>query len=265
MDFRQSLTQALQNAGISQREFADMVGMSSSNINRIITGNHSAPPPPLDRLDHWADLLGLTGEAKAEFIRQGQIAHIPARVRKEVIADDNLAKRQQWASYLGSLTPAQLDQLEKLDHQLRAEVDYVFRGPEEMRRMAVRVGRQVWQLLEQDQDTLLIPGAVAMRVSEHSTTYKTTEAAELAKVKAELAQAQQDLAALAHLAAEVERLKSELARMHAAELGKPPRRPARPEIDEGFAHLDKELARHAAPIPSPAADAVPTNPQRPAG
>lgn len=47
-------------------------------IARVIAGKI---PPPLYRVEDWADALGLAGQDQQEFIDEATLAHTPARVR----------------------------------------------------------------------------------------------------------------------------------------------------------------------------------------
>lgn len=51
------------------------------HVNLICSGKRT---PPLDRIPAWADALGLSGDARDEFIRLGHLAHAPEQVRQEV-------------------------------------------------------------------------------------------------------------------------------------------------------------------------------------
>lgn len=257
MPFGDTLCDAIKAAGMTQLAFAQAVLSSSGNITDVIKGRRL---PPLKHLEKWADVLGLSGANRDEFISAGQLEHTPELIRNQIISQ-NKENASNWERFLLSLKN---DQLSLLSVQLRDEIRRTLGDPDRSHVSLAHVGKKVWSALGEHQADVLIPGATT-QLSEDGTTYRaTTQAGELAKVKAELAQARQDLAALAHLAAEVERLKSELARMQAAKLGKPPRRPAQTGVEDGFTHLDKELARHAAPITPSHPSAVPSAPQGPA-
>jgi transcriptional regulator with XRE-family HTH domain len=75
------LTQALTTAGLSQREFARRVGLSSGAINKTVKGLHV---PDWRRGPQWAKALGLRGEQAREFILALAIANAPAPVQRLV-------------------------------------------------------------------------------------------------------------------------------------------------------------------------------------
>jgi hypothetical protein len=53
-------------------------GAGSAYVSQVIKG---AKPPPLDRLDTWADALGLNGTDRVTFIDLAALAHLPDSVR----------------------------------------------------------------------------------------------------------------------------------------------------------------------------------------
>lgn len=60
------------------RAFAQQVGVAWSFIQRIRSGR---APPPLERLETWADLLGLIGRERQRFRDLAYWAHVPSDIR----------------------------------------------------------------------------------------------------------------------------------------------------------------------------------------
>lgn len=61
----------------SVRAFAPRLGVSHSMLSHIRTGYR---PPPLERLEDWADVFGLEGKEREYFLDLGAIACAPPRV-----------------------------------------------------------------------------------------------------------------------------------------------------------------------------------------
>ncbi|MBA3700560.1 MAG: helix-turn-helix transcriptional regulator [Planctomycetes bacterium] len=66
---------------MSQMDLARAVGTSSSVVSQACLGQR---PPPLERMDAWADALGLDDRARAVFVATAQLAHAPEAVRQRV-------------------------------------------------------------------------------------------------------------------------------------------------------------------------------------
>lgn len=79
--FPDLLRNCLAHAGMSQMDLARAVGTSSSVVSQACLGQR---PPPLERMDAWADALGLDDRARAVFIATAQLAHAPEAVRQRV-------------------------------------------------------------------------------------------------------------------------------------------------------------------------------------
>lgn len=76
-EFGAALRAAIERRGISQREFARLVGLSHSHVNRLVDGRATPPTAPLPT---WADLLGLTGHTRDSFISLGISARAQGRI-----------------------------------------------------------------------------------------------------------------------------------------------------------------------------------------
>ena len=79
--FPDLLRSSLAHAGMSQMDLARAVGTSSSVVSQACLGQR---PPPLQRMEAWADALGLDERARAVFIATAQLAHAPEAVRQRV-------------------------------------------------------------------------------------------------------------------------------------------------------------------------------------
>ena len=89
----------LRELGISQRQFAIITGYSSGNMNKMINGSHSAPPPPLG-LDcaKWAEVLQIPNDQIKKFHLYAACAHLPEAVRVEFenIVDQHIELRNDY-------------------------------------------------------------------------------------------------------------------------------------------------------------------------
>lgn len=76
--FARLFDQHLRDRGLSVRAFAQQCGVAWSFIQRVRTGR---APPPLERLEAWADLLGLVGRDRQRFRNLAYWAHVPLAIR----------------------------------------------------------------------------------------------------------------------------------------------------------------------------------------
>ena len=76
--YGEMLKSLIAQKGYGLREFAQRVGYAHSNISAIMAGRR---PPPLDRIERWADALGLDGQERQEFLEEAYLAHAPQQVR----------------------------------------------------------------------------------------------------------------------------------------------------------------------------------------
>lgn len=81
-DFPAAFLRAVSLSGLTQRTFAKLAGITQGHVSNVITGKRL---PPLDRMQEWADLLGIYGEDRAEFVRLAEIAHTPPGIRAEYL------------------------------------------------------------------------------------------------------------------------------------------------------------------------------------
>lgn len=79
--FPDLLRSCLATAGMSQMDLARAVGTSSSVVSQTCLGQR---PPPLERMDAWADALGLQAGPREVFLATAQLAHAPEGVRERV-------------------------------------------------------------------------------------------------------------------------------------------------------------------------------------
>lgn len=71
---------------LSEVEFAKRVDDKQPNINHIIHGrpsrkNGASRRPPLEHLGRWADVLGLSGADRSEFLLAGELTHAPPGIQ----------------------------------------------------------------------------------------------------------------------------------------------------------------------------------------
>ncbi len=69
----------------SYRDAEVKLGVSDSFLSNVCNGKKL---PKLDRLDDWADAMGLSGDDRAEFKRQAHLAHSPDEVQTLVASLD---------------------------------------------------------------------------------------------------------------------------------------------------------------------------------
>ncbi len=82
--FGRALNDHLQRAGLSQRAFGELVGMSHANVNKIINSTHEAPPPPLDAdLSVWMDVLKVPEAERQTLVDLAALAQIPGNLREK--------------------------------------------------------------------------------------------------------------------------------------------------------------------------------------
>jgi transcriptional regulator with XRE-family HTH domain len=77
--FGHLLAQHLATAGLSQRAFALRLGLTQAYISKVVHGRRAIPYAGIER---WADLLGLAGAARDEFLLAGDLTQTPPRVRQ---------------------------------------------------------------------------------------------------------------------------------------------------------------------------------------
>lgn len=91
----EAIQQRIRQTGLSQRKFADRIGLTSSHLNSLVTGKISLPTPEVRRrlaqelgISH-VQLLVLVGELRDDEIREAGIEGIieegPVHQLKEVV------------------------------------------------------------------------------------------------------------------------------------------------------------------------------------
>lgn len=69
---------------VTLRAMGAQVGMSHSNINKILKGSHEAPRPPLGaELEMWFDAVGTTEEEEPLLRLLAAAAHVPDNQARE--------------------------------------------------------------------------------------------------------------------------------------------------------------------------------------
>lgn len=123
--FGRWVKERLESLKISQRAFGARVGISHSNLNKIINGSHEAPPPPLGiECGRWAEALEIPDNQIKRFYLFAACAHIPmpARVEFEGIVHEHLAMRER--------LPELVQQVRRVAEQ-SVSVDFQFPPPAE--------------------------------------------------------------------------------------------------------------------------------------
>lgn len=75
--FGDALYRLIADKGLSVRAFAPQLGVTPGMLSHIRTGYR---PPPLDRLEKWADVFDLHGKDREYFLDLGALACCPERV-----------------------------------------------------------------------------------------------------------------------------------------------------------------------------------------
>ncbi len=75
--FGEVLYELIAHKGVSVRAIAPRLGVSHSMLSHIHTGYR---PPPLDRLEKWAEVFDLSGKDREYFMDLGALACCPPRV-----------------------------------------------------------------------------------------------------------------------------------------------------------------------------------------
>jgi hypothetical protein len=79
--FGDILKQAIAAREWTQRHFASEAQVSQGFVGQVIAGTSRLPP---ERVEPWADLLGLKGEARRRFVIMGHLTQTPRFVQLEV-------------------------------------------------------------------------------------------------------------------------------------------------------------------------------------
>lgn len=78
MDFRRFFDDALVAKGLTRADFARLVGVRPQFLVSIRKGERHLPP---GRVEEWADVLGLKGTNRRNFIIAAMLPKCPALVR----------------------------------------------------------------------------------------------------------------------------------------------------------------------------------------
>lgn len=90
--FGNLLTALLEDRQWTVPQFAQKVSVHRSFIGFIVRGERR---PPLDAVEHWALILGLTGTRRDEFIFAAALEHTPDIVRKKLDDLQELVRRRR--------------------------------------------------------------------------------------------------------------------------------------------------------------------------
>ena len=79
--FGEMLKRAMVEKSLTQRAFAEAVGISQSYVAQMLRG---VGPFAADRIDGWADVLGLKGRERERFRILALLTHCPEEIREHV-------------------------------------------------------------------------------------------------------------------------------------------------------------------------------------
>lgn len=88
---------------------SDQESAGSAYVSKVIAG---IKPPPLDRLDDWADALSLTDLERRQFKLLAGLAHIPGSAVRELMADELAGLR--------AIAERQTEAIRKLNERLES-------------------------------------------------------------------------------------------------------------------------------------------------
>lgn len=77
--FPDLLYRLIEQKGLTLREFARLAKTKQPAISEIRRGVRN---PPLSNIGHWADVLGLTGKERENFLDLAHLMQTPERIRK---------------------------------------------------------------------------------------------------------------------------------------------------------------------------------------
>jgi transcriptional regulator with XRE-family HTH domain len=74
VEFGDLLRVLIERMPMTRVEFAEKTGIAASFVSNLIAGDRSPPP---DRLELFADVLGLRGREREHFLDLAMLAHLP--------------------------------------------------------------------------------------------------------------------------------------------------------------------------------------------
>jgi hypothetical protein len=77
--FKDVLYDCIRRRGLNTRSFAKLAGVSQAFVSDV--ANYHTPPP-LDRMEQWADILGLEGQHRDYFIDLAALEVVPKRCKR---------------------------------------------------------------------------------------------------------------------------------------------------------------------------------------
>lgn len=86
-EFGNLLGSLLDQGGMTRVDFAAKAGVSASFVSNLIAGDRTPPP---DKIDGWADILGLRGRERDHFLDLAMLAHLPTELQPRWV---NLLRR----------------------------------------------------------------------------------------------------------------------------------------------------------------------------
>jgi transcriptional regulator with XRE-family HTH domain len=85
MDFADTLAHLIKGQEWSQNEAGPKLGVTGPFINQIIQGKRR---PPLDQLDKWASIFGLSADEKRIFKMKAGLEHIKDATVRKIVTDE---------------------------------------------------------------------------------------------------------------------------------------------------------------------------------
>lgn len=94
LDFYDFFAKSLSESGLQNTQFAKVGHCSKQTVSDLLAKRRR---PPLNRIDDWADALGLKPDARREFKMLAGLAHVKDPQVRELIAGELTALRQDVA------------------------------------------------------------------------------------------------------------------------------------------------------------------------
>ena len=87
---------AFKDSGLTHREFASKVGVSSGFPNQVFKGTKRLAP---DKIRPWGVALGLSGVALEDFVKAGLLSQTPSAIRMQVLLRERSHKAMAQALF----------------------------------------------------------------------------------------------------------------------------------------------------------------------
>ncbi len=94
-DFLKQLNALVDQSGLKHKEIAAKVLLDQSYLTKILKGQK---PLPGDRIEAFADALGLTGQARKRFLDEAHLAVAPDFLRQRLSDLQKYEQAEPWRS-----------------------------------------------------------------------------------------------------------------------------------------------------------------------